>query len=92
MLAGLFQNLDQTEDVGKDDTAVSLMRVHKGEGPYTQSDKLIFFSPQHRKRKIQCAVVNKDDRGVIYHLWSAEYTQHGLHHNRRDTCAGFIYI
>lgn len=92
VLAGLFQKLDQTEDVGKDDTVVSLMRAHKGEGPQKQDDKLIFFSPGHHTRKIQRAVVNKDDRGLIYHLWFVEYTQHSLYHNQRDTCIGSTYI
>lgn len=92
VLAGLFQKLDQTEDVGKDDTAESLMRAHKGEGPQTQYDKLIFFPPGHHTRKIQCAVVNKDDRGLIYHPCSVQYTLHGMHHDHRDTCIGFICL
>lgn len=51
VLAELSQKLDQSEDVGKDDTAESLMSARKGEGPQAQCDKLISFAPEHHTGK-----------------------------------------
>lgn len=45
MQAELSQKLDQTENVGKDDTAESVMSAHMGEGSETQHDILISFPP-----------------------------------------------
>lgn len=73
MQAELSQKLDQTKNVGKDDTAESVMSAHMGEGSETQHDILISFPPtwQHqsttgKRGKFHLQLAAKD---LVAKLW-----------------------